>query len=121
MISTTVATLPGSDDPASPIDQLLQAVVWGDLEQAKQCLTDHASLVDSKGTITESAGRTFTDIKPAVELIGKGNILPNTGGLHFPFRAVNLNAVNVKVVQVYEDKVQNVGLPDKTKDQQKCS
>jgi uncharacterized protein YfaS (alpha-2-macroglobulin family) len=45
------------------------------------------------------------DIKPAVELIGKGVILPNTKGLIFPFKAVNLRAVEVKVIKVYEDNV----------------
>ena len=47
----------------------------------------------------------FISIKPQVELIGDGVILPSTNGLIFPFKAVNLNAVNVKVIRIYEDNV----------------
>ncbi|MDG1477510.1 MAG: alpha-2-macroglobulin family protein [Vicingaceae bacterium] len=45
----------------------------------------------------------FFDTKPAIEVIGDGVILPSTNGLIFPFKAVNLSAVNVKIVKVYED------------------
>ncbi|MBC8296866.1 MAG: hypothetical protein H8E55_13865, partial [Pelagibacterales bacterium] len=47
----------------------------------------------------------FISLKPQVELIGDGVILPSTNGLIFPFKAVNLNAVNVKVIRIYEDNV----------------
>lgn len=46
---------------------------------------------------------TFSSIKPAIKLIGKGVILPNTKGLVFPFKAVNLSAVNVKIIKIFED------------------
>jgi uncharacterized protein YfaS (alpha-2-macroglobulin family) len=44
----------------------------------------------------------FESLKPAIQLIGKGNIIPSGGGLNFPFRAVNLSGVNVKIIQVFE-------------------
>ena len=47
----------------------------------------------------------FDNIKPAVELLGNGVILPSTNGLIFPFKAVNLRAVNLKVIKVYEDNI----------------
>jgi len=47
----------------------------------------------------------FTNIKPKIELIGNGVILPNSDGLIFPFKAVNLRAVNVKIIKVYEDNI----------------
>ena len=47
----------------------------------------------------------FDNIKPAVELIGNGVILPSTNGLIFPFKAVNLRAINLKVIKVYEDNI----------------
>jgi len=47
----------------------------------------------------------FFDTKPAIEVIGDGVILPSTNGLIFPFKAVNLSAVNVKIIKVYEDNV----------------
>lgn len=46
---------------------------------------------------------TFQSINPAIELIGKGVVLPNTQGLLFPFKAVNLSAVNIKVIKIFED------------------
>ncbi|MEZ5070816.1 MAG: MG2 domain-containing protein [Bacteroidales bacterium] len=47
----------------------------------------------------------FTSIDPAVELIGDGVIVPGNEGLVFPFRAVNLRAVNVRIVQIYENNI----------------
>ena len=43
--------------------------------------------------------------KPEVELLNTGNILPNAGSLTIPFRAVNLWAVDVKIIKVYESNV----------------
>ena len=43
--------------------------------------------------------------KPAVEIPLSGNILPNSKELILPFKAVNLNAVDIKVIQIYEDNV----------------
>ncbi len=45
----------------------------------------------------------FSSILPAVEAVSKGNILPDANRLVFPFKAVNLKAVNVKVVKIYAD------------------
>jgi len=47
----------------------------------------------------------FSNLKPKVELVGDGVILPATDGLIFPFKAVNLNAVNVKVIKIFEDNI----------------
>jgi len=47
----------------------------------------------------------FTSINPDVVLLGDGVILPETGGLIFPFKAVNLKAVNVRIIKVFEDNI----------------
>jgi uncharacterized protein YfaS (alpha-2-macroglobulin family) len=47
----------------------------------------------------------FEEVKPNVRINGTGTILPSTDGLLFPFDAVNLNAVDVRVVRIYEDNV----------------
>jgi alpha-2-macroglobulin len=47
----------------------------------------------------------FEELKPAVELLGKGVILPNVNGLILPFKAVSLNAIDVKVLKIYERNV----------------
>ena len=48
---------------------------------------------------------TFEEVKPDVRLVGSGTILPSTDGLLFPFEAVNLNAVDVRIVRIYADNV----------------
>ncbi len=47
----------------------------------------------------------FTSINPDVSLIGDGIILPGNNGLIFPFKAVNLRAVNVKIIKIFEENV----------------
>ena len=44
-------------------------------------------------------------LKPQVELINAGNILPSSTNLNIPFRAVNLRAVDMKIIQIYENNV----------------
>jgi len=48
---------------------------------------------------------TFEDVKPNIRLVGEGCILPSTNGLIFPFEAVNVNAVDVKILKIYESNV----------------
>jgi uncharacterized protein YfaS (alpha-2-macroglobulin family) len=45
----------------------------------------------------------FEPIRPAVRFVNEGVILPATDGLMLPFEAVNLKAVDVTVVKVFED------------------
>ncbi len=47
----------------------------------------------------------FDEAKPKVRLKGKGCILPNSNGLIFPFEAINLNAVDVRIIKIYETNV----------------
>ncbi len=47
----------------------------------------------------------FEELKPEVKLVGNGVILPASGNLLFPFQAVSLNAVDVKIVRIYEKNV----------------
>ncbi|MBX2967309.1 MAG: hypothetical protein KF845_14280 [Cyclobacteriaceae bacterium] len=44
----------------------------------------------------------FEEVKPAVRFVGKGTILPGSDGLILPFEAVNLKAVEVQVVRIFE-------------------
>lgn len=47
----------------------------------------------------------FEDVKPIIELLGKGVIIPDTDGIIFPFRSVNIKAVRIKIIRIYEDNV----------------
>jgi len=44
-------------------------------------------------------------LKPEVQLLSSGTILPNTGNLIVPFKAVNLKAIDVRVIRIYESNV----------------
>ncbi len=47
----------------------------------------------------------FAQLKPAVQLINKGVILPNSNDLNFNFEAVNLKSVTVRVIKIFEENV----------------
>ena len=45
--------------------------------------------------------------KPKVRLIGSGSILPNSQGLIFPFEAIALKVVDVRIIKIYEKNIQH--------------
>ncbi|WP_406685209.1 MG2 domain-containing protein [Seonamhaeicola sp. MEBiC1930] len=47
----------------------------------------------------------FESLKPAVRLINNGSILPNSQELKFNFEAVNLSAVDVRIIKIFENNV----------------
>ncbi|HET8865436.1 MAG TPA: MG2 domain-containing protein [Gracilimonas sp.] len=47
----------------------------------------------------------FYQPKPQVELLGKGTIIPRSKNLLFPFKAVSLGAVDVRVVRIFENNI----------------
>ena len=47
----------------------------------------------------------FEEIKPQIRLISNGTILPNSNELKFNFEAVNLSAVDVRIIKIFEDNV----------------
>ncbi len=49
-----------------------------------------------------TANLSFAQEKPQIRISSSGTILPSTSGLVFPFEAVNLKAVDVTVIQVFE-------------------
>jgi uncharacterized protein YfaS (alpha-2-macroglobulin family) len=54
---------------------------------------------------TYSSNIVFETRFPSVKIIGRGNILPSTGKLVLPFDAINLNAVDVSIIKIYERNV----------------
>ena len=89
-------------------DKLLKVHFEGQKEDL--VLTLDKSLKDADGnTLGETFQRNFTlaEPKPAVELLISGNILPDKNQLFLPFRAVNLSAVEVRIIKIYEKNVLN--------------
>ena len=71
-------------------------------------LTVHNSVKSAGGqSLAEDFHTTFTspDPAPAVEIPLSGNILPDQSNLVLPFRAVNLSAVDLRVIKIYENNV----------------
>ncbi len=52
-----------------------------------------------------TANINFENRLPSVKIHGKGNILPNSGRLVLPFDAINLNAVDISIIKIYERNV----------------
>ena len=53
----------------------------------------------------KTANIVFENKLPSVEISGKGTILPNSGKLVLPFDAVNLKAVDVTIIKIYENNI----------------
>ena len=71
-------------------------------------LTIDPSIKNTLGkTLLPANARTikFEEIKPALRLNSRSVILPGSTGLMFPFEAVNLSAVDVKVVKIFAGNV----------------
>jgi uncharacterized protein YfaS (alpha-2-macroglobulin family) len=47
----------------------------------------------------------FENRMPSVKIHGKGNILPNSGRLVLPFEAINLKAVDISIIKIFETNV----------------
>ncbi|MFD0794179.1 alpha-2-macroglobulin [Mucilaginibacter litoreus] len=60
---------------------------------------------DKKITKGYTANVFFENRLPQVTIPGKGVILPDSGKLLMPFEAVNLNAVDVSIIKIYENNV----------------
>ena len=47
----------------------------------------------------------FLSLKPQVEFIGEGVIVPDNKGIFIPFRAVSLSAVDVRIIRIFENNI----------------
>ncbi|MGC4103246.1 alpha-2-macroglobulin family protein [Ferruginibacter sp.] len=52
-----------------------------------------------------TANINFQNRMPSVKIHGKGNILPNSGRLVLPFESINLNAVDISIIKIFENNV----------------
>jgi len=71
-------------------------------------LTIHEGLTSRTGyrfAERKTFNLSFEDNKPAVRLSGSGVILPDSDGLIFPFEAVNLRAVDLRIIKIFENNV----------------
>lgn len=63
------------------------------------------SVADAKLEQSFSANVVFENTLPSVSIPGKGVILPQSNKLVMPFEAVNLSAVDVTIIKIYENNI----------------
>jgi len=85
----------------------VKAYPVGKLDSEEIIIVDQSVLNTKGNTLIEGFEKDvqFNLEKPAVELIGEGVIMPSNGELDFPFKAINLKAVNIRVLQIYENNI----------------
>lgn len=79
-----------------------------EIKSGTYTLTVSESVRDTKGQNLDKSSEhsiVINEFKPAVKFSGNGNILPSTNGLSLPFETVNLMAVDVKIIKIYENNV----------------
>ena len=54
---------------------------------------------------SKTANLVFENKQPSVSIAGTGSILPNSGKLVLPFEAINLKAVDVTIIKVFQDNI----------------
>lgn len=64
-------------------------------------------ITDIYGNKTQSHTQNITlnSLYPKVEFVGSGNIVTQTTGVHVPFRAIGLNAVDVKITKIFNNNI----------------
>jgi len=63
------------------------------------------NIVDDKIDTRSRIDLKYNEIKPQVQLAGRGIIAPNSSRIYFPFKSVNLNAVDIQIIKIYEENV----------------
>jgi hypothetical protein len=88
------------------INSNIVTIIPASVTEGKAELNVESSLKNTAGTPLSSSFKTsidFSPAKPEINLIGNGVIIPSSQNLIFPFKAVNLKAVDLKIIKIYED------------------
>ncbi len=91
------------------IDNNVVQLFPGEDLMGEQSLRVMPGIRSASGKLLKGQGQfdfTFSSMKPAVEILGQGSIMPWSDGLFLPFKAVSLKTVKVRVIKIFE---QNVG------------
>ncbi len=63
------------------------------------------NIIDKKLQKAVTANINFENIEPLVTIPGKGMIIPDAGKLTYPFEAINLKAVDVTIIKIFENNI----------------
>lgn len=101
-------TLGSLQDLRFTIDASQIKVYAPDALEGNYAVNVNAAIANIEGKTLQSAKTAnviFENKLPAVTIAGTGTILPNSGKLVLPFEAVNLKAVDVTIIKIYENNI----------------
>lgn len=101
-------TINGLNEPGIEVDGSQIKLYAPDRLEGTYTLTVNEgirNIVDKAIPNTTSYEVRFDDIHPSVSIPGRGVIIPNSGKLTLPFDAVNLKAVDVSIIRIYESNI----------------
>lgn len=90
------------------IDNNKVNIYFEPVRRSNYVLKIHKGIKNNEGTALEaesSISFSIEPIKPGVEFLTSGSILPDSKNLILPFRAVSLYAVDVRIVRIFEPNI----------------
>ncbi len=105
---TGLATISNQPDISYTINGSEIKVFTGGKPDGNYTVNVNAGIKNVWGTILDkgyTANINFENKMPSVKIHGKGNILPNSGRLVLPFEAINLKAVDISIIKIFENNV----------------
>lgn len=103
-----IITIKGVDNLTYAIEGNIVKVFLPYRIEGDKLITVNTGIKNFKGyKMNEAFNQTisFEEPKPLVRIKGNGTILPNSNGLIFPFEAISLKAVDVRVIKIFENNV----------------
>lgn len=103
-----IITLAGVDNLTYAIEGNVVKVFLPSRYEGDKLITVSSGIKNFRGykmNAAYSQTLTFEAPKPLVRIKGSGCILPNSNGLIFPFEAISLKAVDVRVIKIFENNV----------------
>lgn len=103
-----IVSIQGTDNLTFSIDGNVVKVFLPGRIEGERLLTVTSGMQNFKGykmNAAYSQSITFDAPKPLVRIKGNGCILPNSNGLIFPFEAISLKAVDVRVIKIFANNV----------------
>jgi len=101
-------SLSGVSSPRYTVDRSQVKVYSGDKLEGNYGVQVSPGIENIEGAklrVGKTANIVFENRKPSVTIAGSGTIIPNSGKLVLPFEAVNLNAVDVTIIKIYENNI----------------
>ncbi len=105
---TGLLTISNQPEPSYTINGSEIKLYAGDKLDGNFTVMINPGIKNKWGKILEtvySANVVFESRLPSVKILGAGNILPSSGKLVLPFDAVNLNAVDISIIKIFESNV----------------